>query len=130
MTAFTVYKAASGHGVAGGSQSALDPQPISPGLQYIRRQYAGNGVVVDEGPHILLSFNLPMTVAQLQTIYTLLGLTSAAYANVSVTIPDEGFNQIVRDGVAVRPEIPNDGRRSGYFLQGVTILVKNLQEQS
>lgn len=127
----TTYKWAAGFDEALEDLNEIDPQPTTPaGLQFARRQFAASGIVVDELPFVELVFDLPMTITQVQALYEEIGLDAANTAEVSVYVQDETFEWILRNGVAVRPLIGQDGRRRGPFVYGLTILVKNLRVQA
>lgn len=127
----TTYKWAAGFDEPLEDLSDIDPQPTTPaGLQFARRQYAASGIVVDELPFVELVFNLPMTLTQLQALYAEIGLDAANTAEISVYVQDETFAWILRNGIAVRPLIGQDGSRRGPFVYGLTILVKNLRAQA
>lgn len=126
----TTYQIATGFDQTLGSLADIDPQPMSPGLQYARRQYAASGKVIDELPMIPLLFDLPLTVDQVNALYTQFGFASANTSQISIYIPLEDGTSILRNGVAVKPLPGEDGRRQGYFVRGLTILVKQLRAQS
>lgn len=125
----STYKVALGHDVALESLTDIDPQPHTPGLEYARRSYAVDGTVEDEYPHVNLEFRLPLTVTQLQALYTQFGVGSAKTAEVTVYVQDSGdaFSWQRLNGVAVQPLMGADGARDGFFVQGLVILVKRLQ---
>jgi hypothetical protein len=56
-------------------------------------------------------------------------LLTATTSDVSVYIQNENYSWVVRNGVAVKPEIGTDGERSRYHLRGFVILVKDLRVQ-
>lgn len=126
-----IYKIAVGHDVAPEDHTPFDPQPSSIGPQYTRRQYAASGGVTDELPFIDLVFELfEDEPADYQAVLTLSGLLVAKTALVSVSIEDDNYDPIVRNGRAVRPQIGVDGSRQDGFLKNFVLLIKNLRAQA
>lgn len=120
--------------LAGHDQPLEDLLPVvgqcsSIGLQYTRRQFAASGIVVDELPFIELNFST-LNITRYQALLTQTGLLVATTGPVSVYIPDQNFNWILRNGTAVKPEIGTDGQRTNYWLKDFTFLVKSLQAQA
>lgn len=125
----TTYAIATGWDVALESLTPFDPQPLSVGLLYDRRQYAASGLVLDENPYWEYRFGLFEDDAQYVAVLTQCGLLTARTALVSATGPDDTYGDAIRNGVAVRPFIGSDGQRD-FFLKGFVILVKSLRAQA
>ena len=104
------YRAASGHDVALGSLTTLDPQPKEEhggGIQYTRITRVGDGSIVKEGPFFPFEWD-EVTASQYSTILSTFGLSSADNANVTVYVRDVDLSTWVRkNGIAHRP-IPAD----------------------
>jgi hypothetical protein len=123
------YLLGQGHDVALEDLDPIVPQPATRGMQYGRRQEAASGDVIYEAPYIEFEFST-LSVAAYQSLLTQFGLTApATTADVSVYIQDEDYNWIIRNGVAVKPQISVDGQRDRYHLRNFTILVKNIRVQ-
>lgn len=125
----TVYKVATGHDIALGSLTAIDPQPRTKGLQYARRSYAASGIVIDELAFVELEWSMIETETQYLALLTQFGLNAATSANVSIYVQDETYQWILRNGKAIRPLIGSDGARENFFIRDITILVNNLSAQ-
>lgn len=124
------YKVATGHDVAIGSLTDVNPQPRTDGLQYARRQYSASGIVLDELAFVELKWSVFESVTEYQSILSQFGLTSASYALVSVYVQDESFNWILRNATALKPLINTDGSRNNFLLRDFTILLRNLTAQA
>jgi len=125
----TTYRAALTHNVVLGSLVVIEPQPRTVGYQHGRRSFAASGIVVDELPHVELQWDMIETVAQYQALLAQFGLTTASTANVSVYVQDERYNWIIRNAVAVLPQIGTDGERSNYFFRNFVIILKDIRVQ-
>jgi hypothetical protein len=124
-----MYLLAQGHDVALEDLDPIVPQPATAGMQYGRRQEAASGDVIYEAPFVEFEFST-LSVAAYQSLLTQFDLAApATTADVSVYIQDEDYNWIIRNGVAVKPQIGTDGERSRFHLRNFTILVKNLRAQ-
>lgn len=126
----TIFKIAVGHDVAPEDMTPFDPQPSTIGMQYTRRQFAASGGVTDELPFIDLNFGLLEEPADYQAVLTLSGLLVARTALVSVSIEDENYDPVVRNGKAVKPFIGSDGQRSDMELKNFVLLIKSLRPQA
>lgn len=124
------YKLLAGHDHDIGDLVDIDPQPSSPGLQYGRRQNAASGKVVDEQPNVPLLFDLPLHVDQVAALNTQFAFGDETTAEVTVSIPLEDGSEILRNALAVKPLIGEDGARRGFFVYGYSILLKNLEVQA
>ena len=117
------FAVASGH-----SQTALrrlDPQPHTDGLQYPDTIFTPSAVYEDGDPFVRLRFNAPSPVALAQ-IYSDMGLTTAKYANVTISLPSNVQRTAWADynGQAVRPAVnPWEVLRFGW----VEIVVRQLE---
>ena len=120
------YLIATGHDVVLGSLAALAPQPATAGMQHGRRTHALSGDVIDELPFVEFRYNT-LSVAQYQSLLTQFGLTSATTAEVTVYIQDEDYNWVQRNGIAVKPQIGNDGQRRGWLLKDFVVVVHSLR---
>lgn len=127
-TAF--YKVKTGHDQAIGTLVDIDPQPSTVGLEYTREQYAASGIVIQELAFVRLTWTMLDPPSQYTSLLTQFGLSSAAYANVSVYIQDERFGWILRNAIAKLPLIGQEGSRNNYFLRDFTILLTRLQAQA
>lgn len=124
------YKVLAGYDHVLGDLVDIDPQPSSPGLQYGRRQFSASGKVIDELANVPLLFDLPLQVTQVAALNTQFAFGTATTAEVTVLIPLEDGTDILRNAIAVKPLMGEDGQRSGYFIYGYTILLKNLVVQA
>ena len=117
------FAVASGH-----SQTALKrlvPQPYCDGLQYPEENYAPTAVYEAGEAFVILRFNAPDPM-QVAKIYADMGLTSAKYANVTISLPTNVERTTWADynGQAVRPRVnPWDVLRYGQ----VEIIVRQLE---
>lgn len=108
----------------------FDIEPETPGLIPTRRQNAISGRVIDEAEYYPLTWPLFETQEDYQTTLTQCGLLVAKTALVSVQIEDENYDPILRNAVAVKPQVGTDGGRSDGFLKGFTVLLTRLQAQA
>lgn len=125
------YRVATGHDVALGSLTVLDPQPSSPGIQPTRRSYAASGQVKDEGPYVRLIWTAVADDAEYRTILNYFGMNGLPLTytnNVTVYVRNELFNYARKNGLAVLPEMGRDVNWRDYFPRDVTIIVKNLED--
>lgn len=120
------YRVADGHDVALGSLTVLNPQPRSPGIQYTRQQFGGDGAPVNEGPFVLLIWSVVSNAAYDQ-IMTDFGLTSADSNDVTVYVRDENWDYVRKNGKAIKPRI-GDERTWNIFPRDVVILVRGLED--
>lgn len=109
----------------------IDPQPASPGMLPTRRQDAASGKVIDELYYVPLQFGVFEDEDQYQSVLDQFGLldTDDLTAPISIYCQDMKYRWVIRNGVAVLPEVGSDGQRD-FFLTGFTILVKQLRAQS
>lgn len=119
-----------GHDVVLEDLDPIVPQPATPGMLFGRRSYAASGIVIDEMPYVPFEFSTIKSATQYQSILTQFGLMTALTAEVTVYVQDRNYDWVLRNGLAVAPEIGTDGQRSQYFLRDFTILVKNLAVQA
>lgn len=116
------YRAAVDHGLGLGSLTVLSPQPRSEGVHVTRRDFMGDGSVVDQGLYVELVYDIIEDVTQYQTILTVFGLVAANSAEVTVYCRDALFNWVRYNGRAIRPE-PSWNL---FFPRNVVILVRDL----
>jgi hypothetical protein len=124
-----IYGIATGHDVAIESLTAFDPQPATVGLLYARRQYAASGEIIDELPYWEYRWDV-LEIDEYQAILTLSGLVTAKTALVSANGPDDNYDEAIRNGRAVKPQIGSDGQRDGTFLRNFAMIIKSLQAQA
>lgn len=108
---------------------AFNPQPNTVGLLYMRRQYAASGDVIDENPYWVYRWDA-LTEEEYQAILTQSGLASDKTAVVSANGPDDNYEEIIRNGIAVKPQIGSDGQRDNMFLRNFALIVKQLRAQA
>lgn len=82
-----VVKVATGHDVAGTALVALSPQPHYGGLQFEQENFTPAGVQRN-APYAVLEFP-SLDNSQIPTVYAALGVTSAEYANITISLPDD-----------------------------------------
>lgn len=126
----TQYLVATGWDEALEDLDPIEPQPRTIGLQYARRQYAASGVVIDELAYVELEWSMLETAAEYQTLLAQFGLDTATTSEVSIYLQNENYEWILRNGIAVKPQIGSDGARNQFFLRDFTILVKALRAQA
>lgn len=103
-------------------------QPHSEGIRVARRDHAVAGNVLGEGVYIDLDWDTVEDATQLAAIYAFFGLDgSISTSNVTVLIPGNMFTDLRYNGIAVRPLIGQDLRRTNYYLRDLTILIKMLR---
>lgn len=120
------YLIAIGHDVALEELDPITPQPGSEGVRPMRRTYAADGSVHEEGLYIDLAFG-EHPAATYGALLAQFGLDSAPVAAVTLYAPGQDYSFVRWNGYAVLPEIGRDVRRRGYFV-GITILVRELEE--
>ena len=124
------YRVADGFKVALGSLTTLDPQPRSAGIQYTRQSFAGNGTPINEGPYVVLIWDVIGTKTQYQSLLTTFGLLSADSNDVTVYVRDENFDYVRMNGKAIKP-LPGTGvEYKSYFIRDFTILIRDLEDVS
>jgi hypothetical protein len=116
------YRVALGHDVALASLTVMDPQPMSPGVQFTRRLYFGDGSVLDQGFYAEWIYNVVDSAAQLSSILTPMGLMAAQSALVTIHTRNQLFQYKRYNGTAIRPE----ANWENYFDRNVTIIIRNL----
>jgi hypothetical protein len=109
--------------------TVLSPQPRSKGIQYTRQTVSADGTVTNEGPYVELIWDVVATAAVFKTLLTNFGLASAYSAAVTVYVRDDDFDNVRKNGTAVRP-VPGNGVDWSYFPRSVTILVRDLEDVS
>lgn len=124
-----IYAIATGADVAPESLTPFEPQPSTVGLLYARRQFAASGAVIDELPYWAYRWDV-LTEEEYQAILALAGLDSATTAEVSANGPDDMYDEAIRNGIAVRPQIGSEGSRDNMFLRNFTIIIKSLRAQA
>ena len=124
------YLIADGYNVALGSLVALDPQPATPGMLFGRRTHALSSDIIDELPYVPFRYSHFASVAECQAVLTQFGLLTALTNLVSVYVQDRNYDWVIRNGIAIAPEIGPDGSRENYFLRNFTIIVHSLRVQS
>ncbi len=120
------YRVADGHDVALGSLTVLNPQPKSRGIQYTRRNFAGDGTPINEAPFVELKWTV-FTNDNYDQIMTDFGLTSADSNDVTVYVRDENWNYARKNGKAIKPNIGED-RDWDVFPRNMVILVRDLED--
>lgn len=121
------YRVATGHGVALGSLAVIVPQPRTDAtVQPVLRSDAVSGAVHEQGLFIDLLWSALFTATEYTTLLTAFGLTSVLYANVTVYIPNAAFSYARYNGVAIKPHMGTDIRRTEYYIRDVTIRIKSL----
>lgn len=118
----TTYRAKIAHGVALVSLTTLDPQPRSEGVKPTRRDFVGDGTLVEQGLYVELVYDVLEDVTQYQAVLTVFGLVAAKSALVTVYCRNDLFNWVRYNGTAIRPE-PSWQQ---FFPRGVVILVRDL----
>lgn len=121
------YLIAVGHDVVLGSLLPLDPQPRTVGYLHGRRSYAASGAIIDELDHVEYLYSAIESAAQYQSILGQFGLATANTALVTVTVQDERYAEVQRNGRAVLPLVGSEGGRENYFLRDFTVLVKDVR---
>lgn len=126
----STYRVAVGHDVVLGSLVDVTPQPSTEGIKTVRRTYAADGTVHEDGKYIELDFNVLGNVAMYQSVLTAFGVKDVLTEDVTVYIRNEVFDWVRMNGTAVRPEVGQDVQWRRYFPRNITILVKNLVASS
>jgi len=116
------YRVALGHNVALASLALMAPQPASPGVQFTRRVFFGDGSALDQGLYVEWIYNVVEDAAQLSSILTPLGLMTASSAAVTINTRNQLFVYKRYNGMAIRPE----ANWENYFDRNVTIIIRNL----
>lgn len=124
-----IYAIAVGADVAPESLVPFEPQPNTVGLLYARRQFAVSGAVIDEGPYWEYRWDV-LTEEEYQAILVQSGLDTATTETVSANGPDDNYNEVVRNGTAVRPQIGSEGQRDNMLLRNFSLLVRTLKAQA
>jgi len=122
------YSIKPGHGVALVTLVAFDPQPRCEGLEYTRRIPMPDGTVLDEGPFFRLMWDYFETAAAYQAVLTLSGLISAKSALVTVTGPDENYNESRFNATIIKPRTGQDISRRNFYIRGIMLLCRDLVE--
>lgn len=122
----STYRVATGHDIALGSLTVLDPQPRGGEVKALR-SYGDTGAS-ERALHCTLQWSVLETEAQYQALLTQFGLLDALYSRVTIYTRSPVFDWVRYNGIAVRPEIGVDGEWSRYFARNFTIYVKDLEE--
>ena len=121
------YLHALGSNIAQGSLVAINPQPRTEATtQPVLRSEAVSGAIHEQGLFIELLFSAIFTDTEYQTLLAQLGLTNALKAEGTWYLPDHQYTWRRYNGVAVRPQMGVDVRRTDYYIRDVTIRIKNL----
>lgn len=121
------YRVATGHNIALGSLTAVDPQPRTDATtQAVMRSDAVSGAVHEQGLFIDLLWSAIFTATEYQALLDQFGVGAALNANVTVYVPNFEYTYARYNGVAVRPEQGVTVRRTDYYIRDVTIRIKNL----
>lgn len=121
MTTYTVQK------VGDPSAITLHPQPTTTGIQATRRTIGADGGILEEGHYIELKWDV-LSKAHYQQLLEDFGLDDSLTQIVTVEIRDEFFEDVTKEGIAVRPEMGKDVEWKNSRVRDVTILVKELEE--
>lgn len=126
----STYRVASGHNIALGSLTVLDPQPDpGPGIQVTRRSFAADGSVNDQGRYIEFTWSAYTNANDYIQLLGLFGLgQNTSSADVTIYVRDEIYDWIRLNGRAIRP-IPGFTVKWGDVQSrplDIVILVKDL----
>lgn len=83
----------------------IDPQPHSVGVQYSRTTRAADGSLLQEGPFVILEWNLLQSDTEYQTVLDYFGVLSSLTSPVTVYVRSEIFTFTRYNGIANRPEV-------------------------
>lgn len=121
----STYRVAEGFNVALGSLAVLDPQPRNGEVKALRT-YGDTGAQ-ERAEYCTLIWDVLDTEEAYQAVLTQFGLLDALYANVTVYTRNEVFDFTRYNGIAVRPEIGQDGAWERYFARNFAIYIKDLE---
>lgn len=124
----SAYAVADTYHEPAGNLVALDPQPRSKGVEITRRPHSPSGGVKDEELYVWLEWDYFATPAAYQSILTQLGLLNALTNQITISARDQEFTWKRYNGIAVKPQLGQDGEWANYYLRGVKVLVKFLEE--
>lgn len=125
----SIYKAAVGHGVALVSLIDLIPQPRTDATtQPVQRNDSASGAVHEQGLWIALQWSYLDSGVEYAALLDQFGLGADAVpqANVTIYVPNFEFVFTRYNGIAVRPHMGQDVRRSAQFIRDVSLIIKHL----
>lgn len=122
----SVYRVKTGLNQALVDLVAIDPQPRSPGIQTVQRNYAISGLVYEQASFVALEFDFLESPTEYQAVLTQFGLDAALTAEVTVYVRDFDFSWVRKNGLAVRPEVGKDVQWQNFFPRSIEIIVKHL----
>lgn len=119
----STYRVKSGHDVALGSLTVLDPQPRSAGVQYARRSVMPDGSVVAEGPYVELVWDVLESETAYQALMLSLGVSTSMSIAVTVYARSDQFAWVRYNGHLIRPV----ANWNNYFARNTVVLIRNLE---
>lgn len=122
-----IYRVAPGWNVDFEDLFALRPQPRTKGLKYDNRQFTGANTVVDDLPYV--EFEWP--VISIQNYWAVLphfDLMLNTESEVTVTCQDQRHQDAMKNGIAILPQLGEDGERDFVWLKNIIITVHSLRD--
>lgn len=108
--------------------SDVSPQPKSEGIKPTRRTYGADGTVIDEGKYVELEFNMLASQSAYDSLLTQFGIDGTLTNVVTVSVRDETWAFVNKNGTAVRPEMGRDARWNNFFPRDIVILIRDLSD--
>lgn len=105
----------------------MNPQPRSEGIKVTQRSFASSGSIFNQGLFVELEWTMLVTDTEYQALLTQFGLLASYSAAVTIYVPSDTFVATRYNGIAIRPEIGKDARRTNYFVRDVTIIVRDIE---
>jgi len=124
MTNYAVYPS---YDTALVDLDTITPQPSSKGVQYTRTTRAADGSLLQEGPYVVLEWNMLQDATDYQTILDYFGVLNSLTSPVTIYCRSEIFNFVRYNGIASRPEVGKNLDWS-YMPRNVSITITNLEQ--
>lgn len=127
------YSVALGHNVPIGFLVPLSPQPSSPGIKVIRRDYAqddGDPVAEDIKEYVEFEYSGLQNAQQYRDVLASYDLLANKTSKITIWCRDNNYEWTRRNGIAIRPLLNRDARWDRFFPRSITIRVIELEEPS
>jgi len=121
------YKAYPSYDVALVDLVDITPAPSSKGVQYTRTTRAASGDLLQEGPYVILEWNMLQDATDYQTILDYFGVLNSLTSPVTVYCRSEIFNFVRYNGIAMRPEIGKSADWQ-YMPRNIQLTITNLEQ--
>lgn len=121
----TTYRVAVGHDIALASLTTINPTPRNGEIRALRTY--GDTSALERALHCAFVWDVLETEAAYLAVLAQFGLDDALTSKVTIYTRSEIFDFKRYNGIAIQPEIGQDGAWERYFARNFTIHVKELE---